>query len=41
MVYIGIGVVVVVGVFAALWLKAEKDRREIELTASNPRICMR
>lgn len=36
MVYIGIGVVVVVGVFAALWLKAEKDRREIERHSIEP-----
>jgi rhodanese-related sulfurtransferase len=36
MVYIGIGVLAVVGIFAALWLKAEKDRREIERHAIEP-----
>jgi len=30
MIYIGIGVVVVVGIFATLWLKAERERRELE-----------
>src|SRR5271167_2162923 len=36
MIYIGIGVFVVVGIFAALWLKAEKDRREIERHSIEP-----
>ena len=36
MIYIGIGVFVVVGIFAALWLKAEKERREIERHSIEP-----
>jgi rhodanese-related sulfurtransferase len=36
MIYIGIGVVVVVGIFATLWLKAERERREIELHSIEP-----
>src|SRR5271163_4173059 len=36
MLYIGIGVVVVVGIFAVLWLKAERDRREIERHSIEP-----
>ena len=36
MIYVGIGVVVVVGIFAALWLKAERERREIERHSIEP-----
>jgi rhodanese-related sulfurtransferase len=36
MLYIGIGVFVVVGIFAVLWLKAEKERREIERHSIEP-----
>ena len=36
MIYIGIGVFVVVGIFATLWLKAEKERREIERHSIEP-----
>lgn len=36
MIYIGIGVVVMVGIFAALWLKAEKERRQIERHSIEP-----
>lgn len=36
MIYIGIGVVVVVGIFAILWLKAERERREIERHSIEP-----
>jgi rhodanese-related sulfurtransferase len=36
MVYIGIGLVVVVGIFVVLWLKAERERREIERHSIEP-----
>jgi rhodanese-related sulfurtransferase len=36
MIYIGIGVFVVIGIFATLWLKAERDRREIERHSIEP-----
>ena len=36
MIYIEIGVLVVVGIFAALWLKAERERREIERHSIEP-----
>ncbi len=36
MLYIGIGVFVVVGIFAALWLKAARERREIERHSIEP-----
>jgi rhodanese-related sulfurtransferase len=34
--YIGIGVVMVVGIFAALWIKAERERRERERHSIEP-----
>jgi rhodanese-related sulfurtransferase len=36
MIYIGIGVFAVVGIFAVLWLKAAKERREIERHSIEP-----
>ena len=36
MIYIGIGVFVMVGIFTVLWLKAEKERREIERHSIEP-----
>ncbi len=36
MIYVGIGVFAVIGIFAALWLKAEKERREIERHSIEP-----
>src|SRR5271163_3185556 len=36
MIYIGISVLVVVGIFAGLWLKAESERREIERHSIEP-----
>jgi rhodanese-related sulfurtransferase len=37
MIYIGIGVVVVVvGIFVTLWLRAERDRRELERHSIEP-----
>ncbi len=36
MIYIGIGVLAVIGIFATLWLKAEKERREIERHSIEP-----
>ncbi len=36
MIYIGIGVLVVIGIFATLWIKAERDRREIERHSIEP-----
>jgi rhodanese-related sulfurtransferase len=36
MIYIGIGVFVVIGIFATLWIKAERDRREIERHSIEP-----
>jgi rhodanese-related sulfurtransferase len=36
MIYIGIGVFVVVGIFATLWLKAVRERREIERHSIEP-----
>jgi rhodanese-related sulfurtransferase len=34
--YIGIGVVMVVGIFAALWIKAERERRELDRHSIEP-----
>ena len=36
MIYIGIGFFVMVGIFTVLWLKAEKERREIERHSIEP-----
>ncbi len=36
MIYLGIGVLVVVGTFGALWLKAERERRELERHSIEP-----
>jgi rhodanese-related sulfurtransferase len=36
MVYIGIGVVVMIGIFAVLWVKAERERRELERHSIEP-----
>jgi rhodanese-related sulfurtransferase len=36
MIYLGIGVAAVVGLFAVLWLKAERERREIERHSIEP-----
>jgi rhodanese-related sulfurtransferase len=36
MIYIGIGVVMVVGIFAALWVKAERERRELDRHSIEP-----
>lgn len=36
MMYLGIGVVSVIGIFAVLWLKAERERREIERHSIEP-----
>ena len=36
MIYMGIGVVVVVGIFAVLWVKAERERRELDRHSIEP-----